>query len=407
MSHSSQPVSSRERVALVDALRGFALCGVFVSNAFLWFGGRNLLPPEQLQALGSPLPELVTGALFLFFVAHKFLNLFGFLFGLGFSLQLSRAEARGASHVPVHLRRMGVLLCFGAVHLLGLWMGDILHLYALAGVLLLFFAGRSDRTLGCWAGVSLGVMPFLVLALQLWGPGAGAEVAKAHETALRAELLAALSSDSFWTAQAGNARYVWETWFSTTRVPIWLALILGRFLLGLLAGRHRLLQDVERHRPLLRRMAWWGLGLGGLLNAGGLLAFQWRAQGLDPANHAGLFLLMALQELGYVLLGAAYLAGFTLLFQRERWRRVLTVLAPVGRMALTNYLMQTVLSLSLYNGWGLGLIGRLPPSQCVAIALGVFGGQVLLSHAWLKHFRFGPAEWLWRSLTYGRLQPLR
>ncbi|RKH43034.1 DUF418 domain-containing protein [Corallococcus sp. AB050B] len=407
MFQSSQPVSSQERVALVDALRGFALCGVFVSNTFLWFSGRNLLPPERLQALGSPLLELGAGALFLFFVAHKFLNLFGFLFGLGFSLQLSRAETRGASHVPVHLRRMGVLLCFGAVHLLALWMGDILHLYALAGFVLVLFAGRSDRALWSWVVLLLGLVPPLVLALQHWGPGAAAEAAKAHELALRADLLAALSSDSVWTAQAGNARYVWETWFSTPRVLIWLALILGRFLLGLLAGRHRLLQDVERHRPLLRRMLGWGLGVGVLLNAGGLLAFQLRAQGLEPTNHAGLFLLMAFQDLGYVLLGAAYLAGFALLFQRERWRRAMTVLAPVGRMALTNYLMQTVLSLCLYNGWGLGLIGRVPPSHGVAIALGLFAVQVLLSHAWLKHFRFGPAEWLWRSLTYGRLQPLR
>ncbi|RKH59561.1 DUF418 domain-containing protein [Corallococcus aberystwythensis] len=394
-------MSSHERVELVDALRGFALCGVFVSNSFLWFGGRNLLPPAQLQALGSPLPELVTGALFLFFVAHKFLNLFGFLFGLGFALQLSRAEARGSSHVPVHLRRMGVLLCFGAVHLLALWMGDILHLYALTGVLLLLFAGRPDRALWRWVVVLLGVMPPLVFALQLWGPGPAAH---AHESALRAELLAALSSDSVWTAQAGNARYVLTTWFSSPRVPIWITLILGRFLLGLLAGRHRLFQDVERHRPLLRRMLWWGLGVGGLLNAGGLLAFQLRAQGLEPASNAGLFLLMALQELGYVVLGAAYLAGFALLFQRERWRRALAVLSPVGRMALTNYLMQTVVSLCLYNGWGLGLISRVAPSHSVVIALGLFAGQVLLSHAWLKHFRFGPAEWLWRSLTYGRLQ---
>ncbi|MFP2896116.1 DUF418 domain-containing protein [Corallococcus sp. 4LFB] len=407
MSHSAQPahpVSSRERVEMVDALRGFALCGVFVSNSFLWFGGRNLLPPAQLQALGSPLPELVAGALFLFFVAHKFLNLFGFLFGLGFSLQLSRAEDRGSSHVPIHLRRMGVLFCFGAVHLLALWLGDILHLYALAGLLLLLFAGRSDRTLWRWVVVLLGVMPPLVLALQLWGPGAAAH---APESELRAELLAALSSDSVWAAQTGNARYVLRTWFSSPRVLIWLTLILGRFLLGLLAGRHRLLHDVERHRALLRRVLGWGLGVGGLLNAGGLLAFQLRAQGLEPATHAGLFLLMALQELGFVLLGAAYLAGFALLYQRERWRRALAVLSPVGRMALTNYLMQTVLSLCLYNGWGLGLIGRVPPSHCVGIALGLFAVQVLLSHVWLRHFRFGPAEWLWRSLTYGRLQPLR
>jgi uncharacterized protein len=102
-----------------------------------------------------------------------------------------------------------------------------------------------------------------------------------------------------------------------------------------------------------------------------------------------------------------YVAAFALLFQRERWREVLGVLAPVGRMALTNYLMQSVVSLCLYDGWGLGLIGRLPPSRCVALTLAVFALQVLWSRAWLARFRFGPAEWLWRSLTYGRAQPMR
>ena len=411
------PVDQSERLTLVDALRGFALCGVFVSNSFVWFSGRHMLPREQSLALGSPPLEQAVTTLYQFFVNQKFVTIFAFLFGLGFSIQLSRAESRGSSIVPVYLRRLGVLLALGLVHLYAIWLGDILHMYALLGFLLLLFYKRSDRTLFIWVGLLMGLMPVLVPTLiryvpvLLHGAEAAAEAAKAaqaHETALRARLLESLSSDSLWTTQAGNARHTWVTWFQHPRVLLWMSLIFGRFLLGLLAGRHRLLQDVERHRPLLRRLVLWGFAVGTLLSGPALVAQRLRVWGLwTPPDNVWMFLLGCVQEAGYLALGAAYVSLFALLFQRERWRRVLNVLAPAGRMALTNYLAQSVVSLCIYYGWGLGLIGRMPPSGCVAMAVGIFAVQVVLSHWWLARFRFGPAEWLWRSLTYGRFQPMR
>ena len=203
----------------------------------------------------------------------------------------------------------------------------------------------------------------------------------------------------------GCAGICWRHVRTRQRPP---SVILGRFLLGLLAGRHLLLQDVERHRPTHRRLLVWGLVLGVLGNGTGLVVSRLRLAGLvDPAKDSWMFALSAIQELGYVGLAAVYVAGFALLFQRERWRKVMQVLAPVGRMALTHYLLQSVVSLCVYDGWGLGLIGKLPPSRVVALSLAIFALQVPLSHWWLSRFRFGPAEWLWRSLTYGRAQPMR
>ncbi|MFP2957416.1 DUF418 domain-containing protein [Myxococcus sp. 1LA] len=106
-------------------------------------------------------------------------------------------------------------------------------------------------------------------------------------------------------------------------------------------------------------------------------------------------------------MGAAYVAAFALLFQRERWSRWLGLLTPVGRMALTNYLMQSAVSIWIYDGWGLGFIGKLPLSRVFVITCFVFAVQVVLSRLWLTYFRFGPVEWLWRSLTYGKVQPMR
>lgn len=410
------PVDVSERVALLDVLRGFALWGVFVSNSFAWFSGYVLLPRAQAQALSAPPLEAVVSGLYHFFVNQKFVTLFSFLFGLGFSIQLARAEARKSSIVPLYSRRLGVLLAIGLVHLVAVWAGDILSTYAVLGFVLLLFRQRSDRTVLTWAGVLLVAVPLLAPFVQHYGPillhgaQAAAQAAKASEEIdLRAkeQLLAGLSSDSFWTAQAANARFLTHMVPQSKRL-LWMASILGRFLLGLLAGRYLLLQEVERRRSWHHRLLFWGLVLGVLGNGAGVVMQRLRLAGLvDPAKDPWMLAMSAVMEVGFLGLAAAYVAGFALLFQRERWRKVMQVLAPVGRMALTNYLLQSVVSLCLYDGWGLGLIGKLPPSRCIALTLIIFALQVPFSHAWLSRFRFGPAEWLWRSLTYGRRQPMR
>jgi uncharacterized protein len=413
----ARPVDVSERVVLLDVLRGFALCGVFVSNSFTWFSGRNLLPREQAQALAAPALEAIVSSLYHFFVNQKFVTLFSFLFGLGFSIQLVRAEARGSPIVPLYSRRLLVLLGIGVAHLFGVWLGDVLSTYALVGFVLLLFRQRSDRTVLAWALVLLVAVPLVVPVLQRFGPillhgaQAAAEEAKAseeHAAQMRARFLAGLSSGSFWTTQKENARYFLLASLPQISRLLWMIGILGRFLLGLLAGRHLLMQEVERNLPWHRRLLVWGLVLGVLGNGTWVVVQRLRIAGLvDPAKDAWMVIMPAIQELGYLGLAAVYVAAFALLFQRERWRRVMQVLAPVGRMALTNYLLESVVSIGLYNGWGLGLVGRLPPSRCVALTLAVFALQVPFSHAWLSRFRFGPAEWLWRSLTYGRVQPMR
>jgi uncharacterized protein len=413
----ARPVDVSERVALLDVLRGFALCGVFISNSFTWFSGRNLLTREQARALAAPPLEATVSALYHFLVNQKFMTLFSFLFGLGFSIQLSRAEARGSPIVPLYSRRLLVLLGIGLVHLFGVWAGDVLSTYAVVGFVLLLFRQRSDRTVLAWVLVLLGVMPLLASLLHhfapilLHGAQAAAEAAKAqeeHGAQQRARFLAALSSDSFWTSQKENARYFLSAMFLQFQRLTWMIGILGRFLLGLLAGRYLLLQEVERNRPWHRRLLVWGLVLGVLGNGAGVVVNRLRVAGLvDPAKDAWMVVMPAILELGFLGLAAVYVAAFALLFQRERWRKVMQVLAPVGRMALTNYLLQSVVSICLYDGWGLGLVGRLPPSRCVALTLAVFALQIPFSHWWLSRFRFGPAEWLWRSLTYGQAQPMR
>ncbi len=417
---SAGPVEASERVHLLDALRGFALLGVFVSNSLSWFSGRSLLPHEQAQALAAPPLEKGVHQLYAFFVDQKFITLFSLLFGLGFALQLTRAEGRGASIVPVYRRRLLVLLGLGLIHMFAIWVGDILSTYALVGGALLLFRKRSDRTVLTWVAVLFVVLPLTLSIAQRYGPEllhgrAAAEQAatatREVEAAHRTAFLTGLSSDSVLVSQRANALFAWQNLPNPGR-PIWLCIILGRFLLGLWAGRQRLLQDVERHRELLVRVMAWGLGVGSAVATLSLVLYL-KNQGAPggPGGHvsppAWMVGMRTLREVGYLFMGAGYAAAFALLFQKERWRKVLGVLTPAGRMALTLYLMQSVISIGLYDGWGLGLVGRTPPSRTVLLCLGVFAAQVAFSHWWLRRFRFGPVEWLWRSLTYGRAQPMR
>ncbi|GMU09367.1 DUF418 domain-containing protein [Corallococcus caeni] len=410
---SAGPTEHSERVHALDALRGFALVGVFISNSLSSFNGRMLLPREQALALAAPPLEAAVNSLFGLLIDQKFVTLFTFLFGLGFALQLTRAEARGASIVPVYRRRLAVLLGIGLVHMFGVWVGDILSTYAVVGFMLLPFRKCSDKAVLVWAAVLLFALPITftvgqrVLPVVLSG---AAEVERAQkatrdaEAAHRAEFLAGLSSDSVLTTQWANVRFGWAGMNNPNR-PLLLSIVLGRFLLGLWAGRRGLIQDVERHRPLLRRLAAWGLGVGTTM---GLLVLVLNLVYRGVASPPGwLAWLRTPRDVGYLFMGTGYAAAFALLFQKERWRKVLGVFEPAGRMALTSYLMQSVMSLCLYDGWGLGLIARTPPSRTVLLCAVLFAGQLAFSHWWLARFRFGPVEWLWRSLTYGRAQPMR
>ncbi|NNC04078.1 DUF418 domain-containing protein [Corallococcus exiguus] len=417
---SAGPVELSERVHLLDALRGFALLGVFVSNSLSWFSGRSLLPNEQAQALAAPMLEVVVRQLYAFFVDQKFVTLFSLLFGLGFALQMTRAEGRGTSIVPVYRRRLLVLLGIGLVHMFAIWVGDILSTYALVGFVLLLFRQRSDRTVLTWVAVLFVVLPLTLSIAQRFGPElmhgkeAAEQAAKATrdlEAAHRTAFLTGLSSESVLTSQKANALFAWQNLPNPGR-PIWLCIILGRFLLGLWTGRQKLLEDVERHRKLLVRVMAWGLGVGSAVATLSLVLYL-RSRG-TPGGPWGqtsqppwMVGMRTLREVGYLFMGCGYAAAFALLFQKERWRKVLGVLTPAGRMALTLYLTQSVISIALYDGWGLGLVGHTPPSRTVLLCLGVFAAQVAFSHWWLARFRFGPVEWLWRSLTYGRLQPMR
>lgn len=395
------PVPAGERIEVVDILRGFALFGILVVNmaSFKSAAGIPGLGPEaggvdRLASLGI-----------LLFAQSKFFTLFSFLFGYGFSIQLLRARERGVSFVPRFARRLLVLLGFGLAHAVLLWNGDILTLYAVAGFVLILFRDRSPRALLVWAGALLLGALLLFLgalgALELYRATAGgaARVAGLEASFLegfaqvRAEELRLYGGGGYAEIVAGRAKGLPGTWAFLLLIS---PTVLAMFLLGLWAGKRGVLRDVEDHLPLLRRVRFWGLGIGLPLNMAVAAA---QAQ-LGPIS--GLLVLGVDLALAGPVLSMGYAAALVLLARRAGWGGRLAPLAATGRMALTNYLLQSLICTTLFYRYGFGLYGEVGPAAGLLPCVGIYALQIPLSAWWLGRYRFGPLEWVWRSLTYGR-----
>lgn len=398
------PVAAPERLALLDVLRGLALFGVLLANMSAWYSGRALLPQGEATAFMTPV-NIGAAILTNVIVDSKAMTLLTFLFGLGFAIQLERAEVHGRSPLPIHFRRLAALIAIGAAHVALLWWGDILWGYGLTGFALVLFRKSRPRTLFIWA-IALIFVPMIVTAI----PAVAEHLERVmpappdHE-AFRAEVLAAMKGTDH--LQLLKMQALHSFYFVSGIAGWYFTWVLGRFLLGYYAGRTRLLQDAPARLPLFRKLLGWGLGIGLTCAAAGIARrFLFPRGARGPSSLLKLALVVPF-ELGLLAMAAAYLAAVVLLMQRPAWRRRLMALAPVGRMALTTYLSQSLISTFIFYGWGLGLIGKAGPAMCIPISLGIFALQIQLSRWWLSRFRFGPMEWVWRSLTYLRLQPMR
>ncbi len=405
------PVTIEDRTHLIDVVRGFALFGVLLGN-MVWLSQEVALTSQQIAELPTAGIDQISRYLVQFFVDGKFVTLFAFLFGMGFSVQLMRAEARGAPIIPAYIRRMVILLAFGILHAYLLWYGDILVFYALLGFVLILFRYRSDRTLLIWGVATAVAVPVLVLMLKS-GIGiinpvdpAAAAAAAAQDVQIKAERLAAFTTGSYFDVFPENAKINASFWLGGVCLFA-LPHIFGKFLFGFYAGRRRLLQDAAGHLVIYRRLLWWGLAIGLIANSAWVL-IKVLADSKIIEGSSPLVIGSPIPEyIGMLGLAGFYLSALVLLFQRPAWRKTLLLLAPVGRMALTNYLMQSAINLFIFYGFGLGLMGKIGSTYCILISIAAFAFQIVFSNWWLKRFRFGPMEWLWRSLTYGKLQPMQ
>ena len=402
------PVAETERIDLIDVLRGFALLGILAANMPL-YSHPLLVSGTGMPRGNSPL-DGVADFVVAWLATGKFYPLFSVLFGLGVSIQLERAAARGVDFKRYFVRRMLILLGLGVAHALLVWNGDILVVYALVGLLLFLFRNARPRTLLIWAAVLFAIP----LALGLSNALIGVVAAVAMGPALGAFNVAATLNQINRLAIETYARGSWGQIF-VWRAVEWLVMmlssllnagphILGLFVLGMYAGKTRLFSDLPGHLSLFRKGLRYGLLVG--LPANLLIAL---ARSSVNGNLLSPLLLLT-QPLLLVtgpLLTAGYVGAFAALARRPSIHRLLRPLAAAGRMALSNYLMQSIVCTTLFYSYGLGLFGQVGAFAGLALTFGLWSVQLIVSWLWLRAFRFGPLEWLWRSLTYGRRQPMR
>ena len=385
----------KERIALLDVLRGFAIFGILLFN-IMPLSGWILLNSEQRAALAGGSADSVLEHALVALVEGKFYSLFSLLFGIGFSVIAQRAEARDERVTPTLVRRYVVLLAIGLIHSFLIWFGDILVLYALLGFALLACNAFKDRTLIIGAVTLLLLpIPLYALGLVLQPPASG------ESNGLPPAIIAAVQafkSGSYPQIVAANVAINGFGWLRRL-VLMFYPRVFAMFLLGLVLGRMGVFREPEKHAGLFRRFSLYGLLIG--LPASIAYSALDQHSGLLPLTHSGL-IRTACESIGTPMLCLGYVAWITMLFQIRRGKKLLLGLAPVGRMALSNYLLHSVVGVLLFYGIGAGLYMEVSLATASGIAFAIYALQVLISRAYFHLFQQGPAEALWRRLTYGR-----
>ena len=400
------PIRPEHRIEAVDMVRGFALFGVLLVNMYN-FGASSPI-------WTAPIDEFAFSVKRVFFETKSW-RLFSILFGFGFSLQLLRAEAQGARFLPVYLRRLVILFIIGMVNAL-IYGSDILMLYAELGLILVVFRRFPPKALLVLVVTLLMVFP-IERAVTSLREGSDL-VASSPDPEVRLRIVRErieerrqthpFSVGSMVDVMAENAFL--PNPFTDLRGSESSLATFAMFLLGLYVGRRRIFHDIQQHMALIRRLLWWGLSVGLLsmtaeriLNV--TLGYEvFREQGATVLPQ---FIGDILFAFGSTALSLGYAAAITVLAQHQRWRRVLSPLGAVGRLALTVYLTQSLMCSTLFYGYGFGQVFRIGPATVTVYAMLFFVIQIAACTWWVRRFRFGPMEWLWRTLTYGRLQTMR
>lgn len=428
-----EPRSGGERIVALDALRGFALLGILLVN-IMSFSGINALGAEAEGA------NRMAADLIRFFVQGKFLSLFAILFGISVCLQTTRLREKGAGLFPIWWRRLAVLFVIGLLHTL-LDPAEVLAVYALCAVLLPIFRKLSGKAVLLVAVVLMG-LPYLQTAIvtpvyvaeraaedapdtpseasstghaeeapEPAAPDEGAatepqeEEMHAWNPYLGGLAIGVHSSGTFAEVVDYNRRFTTQRWTGSWVAYLWMTVPLPLMMVGMLIGRSGVLTRLDQEKARLEKVFW--LGLGGGIVLGILVLALFDLAGKSGWNPWIAFPASWLFSLSGLIMALAYSAGLILLLQRRIGVILQAALAPVGRMALTNYLVQTIICTFLFYGFGLGLYGHVGASQAALIAVAIFAMQIVISWLWLRAFRFGPVEWVWRMATYWQGLALR
>jgi len=398
------PVTVAERIDALDVLRGFALLGILVMNiqSFSMPGAAYMNPTAYGDLSGANYTVWHFSHLL---VDMKFMAMFSMLFGAGIVLMSKRREAAGAGAAGLHYRRMGILAGFGLLHAYLLWEGDILFAYAICGMIVYPMRRLPPAALTVLGIAAISVASLIWLltgwSMQFWPPESIGEIAafwRPSPEELSAEI-AAVQGGWF---SAFQRRLPLSFFFQTQVLLTWgLWRAGGLMLIGMALAKWGVLYG--------RAAAWvYGFIVAAAIGIGlpviyfGVLqqfAHNW-------STEYGMFLGTQYNYWASLMVSLGWIGAIMLATKPNTGNRLAKPLAAVGRMALTNYLLQTLIATTIFYGYGFGLFGQVDRVGQIQVVLGIWGFQLAISPLWLHWFHFGPAEWLWRSLTYCRRQPL-
>lgn len=396
MSGLNEPVSFKDRVHEIDGIRGFALLGILMMNIMSFASPMMQYSIEGRENTLFTSTAADEGVIMFIntFVTANFYTMFSFLFGLGFYIFLTRANEKGHHANRLFIRRIILLLLFGLMHGILLWYGDILWTYAVAGIFLLLFYKLSPKTNLITGIVILSAGTVFTLLIAGLGSMMG-DIEAASSFRLWFDMQETILNGSYIDMIIMNSSIMTLMLFQAfVTVPN----VLAMFLIGLYAAQKGIFQNLDAHRSLINRTAVIGLSVG--LPVKILSGYGLTYGGMDPFwSSIGILA----NTLGGPLMALSYIALFIIIARKTKV--FVKLLQPVGQMALTNYISQTVIMLIIF--YGFNLFNQVSPVWFIPIVISVFIFQVVISHIWMRLFRYGPLEWLWRSFTYLKLMPIK
>ncbi len=400
MTNPLSPVNTKQRHIILDTLRGLALFGICLAN-FSEFSLYSFLDNDSQHSMPTADIDTVVKYLQYIFVDGKFYTLFSLLFGIGFSIILSNAVQNNRNGLSIFYRRMSVLFIIGLFHLIFLWAGDILVLYAFMGFFLPLFRNMADRKLLVCSALLILFPVAIDAGVEFLGWNLAAP---------------AVAATNYFHGQFGITENNFPVWLAESQTYLDVLKfnlagsfirmqefiegnrafkVLGLFLLGLYIGRKGIYTNLDQYKPLLRKTLRYGFIIGFPTT----LLYAWSAMNGRPL---GLTIHSAIYAVSVIPFAFFYISAICLWYIKNKERKIFIIFAAPGRMALTNYLMQSVFGMIIFYGIGFALGAKTGLVYVELIAAGVFCIQIVYSYIWLNYNRFGPLEWGWRMLTYGK-----
>jgi uncharacterized protein len=403
MSNQSTPIAPNERIFTLDVVRGVALLGIFIMNVpgFNTSFSAGADGARQWPQWWDRTAETLRDVLF----SGKFNSMFSMLFAVGFTIQLERLLRRDPSGTRIYIRRITWLLVFGIAHACIFWTGDVLHMYALMGFILIAIRKWPDRLIAAMIVACILYAPIMgVVRFYTTTPEHMDLVIAQFETREAADNFA-YGEGSFFDAMTQNTRTMIDFYTDAEllrgTIGFYMQIATTMFI-GLLLGRHAFFQNAHAHLGRVKQVQWWALAIG---VATGVFFGVWQVTVDNPSQPT---IIRVMASTCYTLCRVSLMAFYVATLVRavhssDYWRAKLRSFALAGRMPLTNYLGQTLIATFVFFDWGLGLWNQVGPALSLVFAIAIFCLiQVPVSRWWLARHEFGPMEYVWRLLTYGR-----